>query len=129
MDSEYILNIRNNKNNKNMIIEENNVDSIVFKILQEFNNRAEFGQQKYGTDLDRDDLTFVEWIQHAKEEHMDAILYLEKIRQEELKRLECSKADDSLSNIIKIYNILLVFLCYISAVHVCLYLHNIFRTL
>jgi hypothetical protein len=38
------------------------------------------GKKKYGTDLDRTDLSLVEWIEHAKQEHMDAILYLEKIK-------------------------------------------------
>jgi hypothetical protein len=36
---------------------------------------------KYGTDLDRDDLYFIEWIQHTQEELMDATLYLEKIKK------------------------------------------------
>ncbi len=40
------------------------------------------GKAKYGVDLDRNDLTLLEWIEHAKQEHMDAILYLEKIKQE-----------------------------------------------
>jgi hypothetical protein len=40
------------------------------------------GKAKYGVDLDRTDLTLLEWIEHAKQEHMDAILYLEKIKQE-----------------------------------------------
>ena len=39
------------------------------------------GKAKYGVDLDRTDLTLLEWIEHAKQEHMDAILYLEKIKQ------------------------------------------------
>jgi hypothetical protein len=39
------------------------------------------GKAKYSVDLDRTDLTLVEWIEHAKQEHMDAILYLEKIKQ------------------------------------------------
>ena len=30
--------------------------------------------------LDRTDLSLIEWIEHAKQEHMDAILYLEKIK-------------------------------------------------
>ena len=37
--------------------------------------------KKYGTNLDRTDLSILEWIQHAQEEHMDAILYLEKLKQ------------------------------------------------
>jgi hypothetical protein len=58
------------------------VDSIVQTVLEKFIQRSRFGKQKYGTDLDRTDLTMLEWINHAQEEHMDAILYLEKIKQE-----------------------------------------------
>jgi hypothetical protein len=58
------------------------VDSVVTSILQGFVNRAVFGKQKYGTDLDREDLSILDWIQHAQEEHMDAILYLEKLKKE-----------------------------------------------
>jgi hypothetical protein len=58
------------------------MDSIVTTVIEKFKSRAEFGKAKYGTDLDRKDLSIVEWIQHAQEEHMDAILYLEKLKQE-----------------------------------------------
>jgi hypothetical protein len=61
--------------------EEVKLDSVVTSVLQQFISRATFGKQKYGTDLDRTDLSIVEWIQHAQEEHMDAILYLEKLKQ------------------------------------------------
>lgn len=63
------------------------LDSIVMSVIHKFINRAEFGKNKYGTDLDREDLTLIEWINHAQEEHMDAILYLEKIRHLETRRL------------------------------------------
>lgn len=58
---------------------EEKFDSIVTSILSKFKSRASFGKKKYGTDLDRTDLNVFEWIQHAQEEHMDAILYLEKL--------------------------------------------------
>jgi len=58
------------------------LDSIVTSIIKQFVSRAEQGKTKYGVDLDRTDLTLLEWIEHAKQEHMDAILYLEKIKQE-----------------------------------------------
>ena len=58
------------------------LDSIVTSIIDQFTTRAAKGKAKYGVDLDRNDLTLVEWIEHAKQEHMDAILYLEKIKQE-----------------------------------------------
>lgn len=38
------------------------------------------GKEKYGTDLDRQDLKPLDWIQHAQEELMDGILYLEKLK-------------------------------------------------
>jgi len=58
------------------------LDSIVTSIIDQFEKRALKGKEKYGVDLDRNDLTLLEWIEHAKQEHMDAILYLEKIKQE-----------------------------------------------
>ena len=58
------------------------MDSIVASIIKQFEDRSIAGKKKYGTDLDRQDLSLLEWIEHAKQEHMDAILYLEKIKQE-----------------------------------------------
>jgi hypothetical protein len=55
-------------------------DSIVASVVQKFLQRSEFGQKKYGTNLDRTDLEPTDWIQHAQEELMDAILYLEKLK-------------------------------------------------
>lgn len=57
------------------------VDSVVQAILDKFIARSTLGRAKYGTDLDRTDLTVQDWIQHAQEEHMDAILYLEKLKR------------------------------------------------
>jgi len=57
------------------------LDSIVKTIIAKFSERAAFGKKKYGTDLDRTDLSVLDWINHAQEEHMDAILYLEKLKQ------------------------------------------------
>jgi glycosyl transferase family 25 len=57
-------------------------DSIVNSVITAFIGRSNVGLQKYGTTLDRDDLSILDWIQHAQEEHMDAILYLEKLKTE-----------------------------------------------
>jgi hypothetical protein len=61
-------------------------DSIVQAVVERFLTRAEFGKKKYGTDLDRQDLSLLDWIQHAQEEMHDGILYLERIKQELLKQ-------------------------------------------
>ena len=56
-------------------------DSIVKAVVAKFLQRSEVGQAKYGTTLDRTDLKTLDWIQHAQEELMDGILYLEKLKQ------------------------------------------------
>jgi hypothetical protein len=57
------------------------LDSCVRAVIDSFKARAVVGKAKYGTDLDRKDLDVLAWIQHAQEEHMDAILYLQKLKQ------------------------------------------------
>jgi hypothetical protein len=56
-------------------------DSVVSSVISMFENRARIGQVKYGQTLDRTDLSFLQWIQHAQEELMDGILYLEKMKK------------------------------------------------
>jgi len=56
-------------------------DSVVSSVISAFQKRAEIGRVKYGKTLDRNDLTFLQWIQHAQEELMDGILYLEKMKK------------------------------------------------
>jgi len=57
-------------------------DSIVKAVVAKFLQRSAVGKEKYGTDLDRKDLLLKDWIIHAQEELMDAILYLEKLKVE-----------------------------------------------
>ncbi len=59
----------------------NSGDSIVDAVVQKFLQRSALGQAKYGVTLDRTDLQTKDWIQHTQEELMDAILYLEKLKQ------------------------------------------------
>jgi hypothetical protein len=56
-------------------------DSIVDTVIDKFVTRAKFGKNKYGTDLDRTDLSVIDWITHVQEELHDGILYLEKLKQ------------------------------------------------
>jgi len=60
-------------------------DTVVESVIQQFRTRSEIGIQKYNKTLDRKDLTRLEWLQHAQEEAMDMILYLEKLKQYENK--------------------------------------------
>jgi hypothetical protein len=56
-------------------------DSVVQSVINKFKQRSEVGIKKYNTTLDREDLTKQDWIQHAQEEAMDLILYLEKLKR------------------------------------------------
>ena len=56
-------------------------DSIVNTVITKFIDRSNVGISKYGTTLDREDLEVTDWITHAQEELMDAILYLEKLNK------------------------------------------------
>lgn len=58
-------------------------DKIVQQVIDKFKQRSELGIKKYGVTLDRNDLNFKDWIQHAQEEAMDFILYLEKLKEYE----------------------------------------------
>jgi hypothetical protein len=57
-------------------------DTVVASVVRSFEERSRAGQLKYGTTLDRTDLTPMQWAQHMQEELMDAILYLERLKRE-----------------------------------------------
>ena len=50
-------------------------DSVCDKIL----SRAKVGKEKYGTTMERNDLSRLEWLIHTQEEIMDTLVYLEKL--------------------------------------------------
>jgi hypothetical protein len=59
-------------------------DSVMSKIY----NRAIMGKTKYGVTMERTDLTTLDWLVHAQEEAMDSAVYLERLIQDEKKRLD-----------------------------------------
>jgi len=77
MNDREVTVIAYDKDNSRTILK---ADSIVDSIVDKFIDRSRVGKKKYGTNLDRTDLSLEEWIEHALEEHMDAILYLQKIK-------------------------------------------------
>ena len=58
------------------------VDKHVESIVDQFRERSKVGIAKYGVTLERNDLSVLDWIEHAKQESMDFILYLEKLKIE-----------------------------------------------
>jgi len=71
-------------------------DSIVESVVNQFKQRSQVGINKYGTTLDRDDLSTLEWLKHLQEELMDATLYIEKLKSK--LNFDISNYNDELEN-------------------------------
>lgn len=57
-------------------------EQVCFKILK----RSEVGKKKYGTTMEREDLSKLDWLKHAQEEAMDMAVYLQKLIELEEKK-------------------------------------------
>ena len=57
-------------------------DSVVQSVINKFKQRSEVGIKKYGTTLERNDLTTLNWIEEAQAEAMDFCLYLERLKRQ-----------------------------------------------
>ena len=73
-------------------------DSIVESVVKQFKERSEVGITKYGTTLDRKDLSTLEWMIHFREELMDGLLYLERVIKDTQKEniIDIMKSDEEL---------------------------------
>jgi hypothetical protein len=59
-------------------------DKYVNRVLNRFKERSEVGIKKYSTTLERNDLNTLEWLTHLQEELMDATLYIERLKNEQV---------------------------------------------
>ena len=57
-------------------------DPFVKKVIKKYQERSEAGIKKYNNTLERNDLSFIQWLTHLQEELMDATLYIEKLKAE-----------------------------------------------
>ena len=55
-------------------------DKYVQSVKEAFEQRSQTGIRKYSTTLEREDLNFLDWLQHLQEELMDATLYVERLK-------------------------------------------------
>jgi hypothetical protein len=55
-------------------------DKYVQSVKEKFEQRSQTGIKKYNTTLERNDLNFLDWLNHLQEELMDATLYIEKLK-------------------------------------------------
>ena len=68
--------------NECKVVNESESDPIVESVINQFKTRSEIGIKKYGTTLERNDLSTLDWLKHLQEEMMDAVLYIERLKQE-----------------------------------------------
>jgi hypothetical protein len=66
-------------------------DPIVEKVRQKLLDRSQVGMAKYGCTMARDDLTILDFLKHHQEELMDAAIYVERLIQDHLLRIETSE--------------------------------------
>ena len=55
-------------------------DLIIERVIQKFKERSEVGFKKYGVTLKDDYQPLDTWLTHLQEELMDAVNYIEKIK-------------------------------------------------
>jgi tRNA A37 threonylcarbamoyladenosine biosynthesis protein TsaE len=58
------------------------MDKIVEEVVTKYRQRSEVGIEKYGTTLDENKATLIEWLNHLQEELMDATLYIQKLKSD-----------------------------------------------
>ena len=63
-------------------------DPVVERVVDKFVSRSDVGYKKYGVTLDEDKSNIFQWMNHLQEELMDAVLYLQKLKEESTVELQ-----------------------------------------
>lgn len=65
-------------------------DPIVSAVIRKMYQRSQVGIKKYGTTMDRDDLSFSDWLMHLQDELLDAAIYCMKLKIEHENHTKCT---------------------------------------
>ena len=63
-------------------------DPVVERVVDKFVMRSDVGFAKYGVTLADDKSNLFEWVNHLQEELMDAVLYLQKLKETTTEELQ-----------------------------------------
>jgi len=63
-------------------------DPVVERVVDKFVSRSDVGFAKYGVTLEDDKSNVFQWINHLQEELMDAVLYLQKLKESTTEELQ-----------------------------------------
>jgi hypothetical protein len=75
-----------------------NVSKTTRTLIDQLRKRDAKGREKYGTSLDRKDLSLVDWLQHQTEELLDGAGYAQAAKREAERLLEIKKLAHELMN-------------------------------
>ncbi len=83
-------------------------DEVEEMVISQIRSRRDAGRKKYGTSMEREDLSLQQWLQHALEESLDFSIYIQKVIKilknlrddqtftcEAVKMIDCRKHDTS----------------------------------
>ena len=63
-------------------------DPVVERVVNKFVTRSDVGYAKYGITLEDDKSNIFQWLNHLQEELMDAVLYLQKLKETTTEKME-----------------------------------------
>tara|TARA_B100000768_G_C11276041_1_gene376022 strand:- start:1427 stop:1687 length:261 start_codon:yes stop_codon:yes gene_type:complete len=63
-------------------------DPIVERVVDKFVERSDIGYEKYKITLEKDPSDMFIWMNHLQEELMDAVLYLQKLKENTTEELQ-----------------------------------------
>ena len=63
-------------------------DPVVERVVNKFVSRSDVGFAKYGVTLEDDKSNIFQWVNHLQEELMDAVLYLQKLKETTTEELQ-----------------------------------------
>ena len=63
-------------------------DPVVERVVDKFVSRSDVGFAKYGVTLDDDKSNLFQWINHLQEELMDAVLYMQKLKESSTEEMQ-----------------------------------------
>ena len=63
-------------------------DPVVERVVDKFVSRSDVGFAKYGVTLEDDKSNLFAWINHLQEELMDAVLYMQKLKESSTEEMQ-----------------------------------------
>ena len=63
-------------------------DPVVERVVDKFVTRSDVGFAKYGVTLNDDKSNLFAWINHLQEELMDAVLYMQKLKESSTEEMQ-----------------------------------------